>query len=215
MSPTLLAALAAGPTTWALEMDTASLAKVPVLGWQRSVTHTRALVRLEPDGTWTQWNCEVSLHGSSSVAHTELPAAFVGALRPIRAHALVDGDALRVDLGLSAVGWDPLLGPLPAKPSDPAVVDHEGDGRPGGTVVLEVYGLGRYGIEVAHASHAVLRGAWDGEGWSGKIQTLRLEQRVLGADHRVLRASPVLRPLEEASTFTLRSTEATSCEALR
>lgn len=211
----LTSALASEPTTWRLELESASEARVPVLGWQKSVTHTLGLVHIAPDGTWTQDVCAVEVRDRSPMARTVIPDAFVAALPDTVARAEIADGRIRVDLGVSAVGWDPArTSTLPERPDDPAVVDHEGDGRPGATVQVAIASLGTYGIEVAHTSRAVLTGTRSGPGWAGGVETLLLDQRVLGADHRMLRSSPPLRSRDADSRFSLTPTEATSCADL-
>ncbi|TNE89626.1 MAG: hypothetical protein EP330_10690 [Deltaproteobacteria bacterium] len=195
-----------------LEMDTASDAKVPVLGWQKSVTHTLALVELTEDNEWVQTVCDVEVRDKAPLARTILPDAFVSSLPVIRAKIALGEDHFEVDLGVSRVGFTE--GPIPETADAPNVIDHEGDGRPGATVQVMIIGFGTYGLDVVQESRAVLHGKRDGDGWSGTLETQLLAQRVLSADHRLLAGSPELRTADERSSFTLHPTTAKSCADL-
>ncbi len=209
-------ALALEPGTWRLDLEMVSEAKVPVLGWQHSVTHSVAVVHLDGDGTWTQQVCAVEIRDRNPMVHTWLPDAFIAALPVIVTRAETDGDTLTVDLGLSAVGWDPrIAGDLPSDRDDAAVVDHEGDGRPGATVQLQIRGVGTFGIDIVETSRAVLIGQRTDLGWAGTVQTLDLAQHVLDADHRMLRKTPELRPNNDDSRFILVPSPGATCASLR
>lgn len=195
--------------TWHLDLQMASEAKVPVLGWQKSTTETQALVHIDDDGIWSHEVCAVRIRDKAPLAKTELPPAFIAALPATVTRAEFDEESLRVDLGMSRVGFTD--GPLPETADDPAVLDHESDGRPGGTINITITGFGTFGIEVVQESHAVLLGTKDEDGYRGTIETLLLNQRVLGADHRMLNTTPEIRAQDERSWFTLKPTSATSC----
>lgn len=195
-----------------LQMHAASEAKVPVLGWQWSVTDTVALVRVQEDGTWEHVVCDVIIRDRTPLARTIMPEALVRALPPTRARMDVLGDAMTVDLGTARLGFSE--GALPDAPQAANLVDHEGDGRPGATVVIAVVGLGDVGVDVVHESHAVLHGTRAGDGWHGLIETVALRQHVISADHRLLAGSPVVRPDPTRSTFSLVPTQAETCAAI-
>ncbi|MCO4748180.1 MAG: hypothetical protein KC912_25525 [Proteobacteria bacterium] len=194
--------------TYLLDMSAASETKVPVLGWQKSVTQTHALVEIEA-GSWSQEVCSVEVHDRTPLARTVLPDAFISSLPVTVVPVTLDGDSLSVDLGVSRVGFSD--GDLPESIDDQRLIDHEGDGRPGATVQMHITGFGTAGIDVAQISHAKLSGTREGESYQGTIETLRLDQLVLGADHRMLNTTPLLRAVDERSSFTLSPTEAGSC----
>ncbi|MCO4746771.1 MAG: hypothetical protein KC912_18390 [Proteobacteria bacterium] len=199
--------------TWHLQLEAASEAKVPVLGWQKSVTETHALVWLSDGGSWTHEVCTVAIHDRAPLAETRLPDAFIEALPLTTATAEVKDEALRVDLGVARIGFGE--GSLPLSADDPRVFDHEDDGRPGATVMLHITGFGTFGVDVVQSSHAVLTGTYNAGRYEGTIETLHLEQFVLDADHRMLRNTPLLRPRDDRSSFRLSPTAATDCGTLR
>ena len=205
----------ASPGTYRLDLSSASEAKVPVLGWQRSETRSVSLVTWAEGGSWSHHVCSAEIHDNAPLARTELPPAFIDHLPLTRARVKATGDRLRVDLGVEVVGWDPAItGALPTGPDDPGVVDHEGDGRPGATVWVHISGLGSHAIEVAQVSQVVLEGSRSESGWTGTLTTIRLEQVVLGADKKMLDKTLELRPKDAESHFSLVKTAASTCDEL-
>jgi hypothetical protein len=211
-----LSALASDPVHYRLDMVVSSEAKVPVLGWQKSTIRSVSWVTLDADGAWSHQVCTVAVRDNTPLARTHIPDAFVASLPVTVAAAEVQSDTLRVDLGVATIGWDPsVVSTMPQAAQSPGVVDHEDDGRPGATVMLHIRGVGEFGIEVAQTSRAILTGTRIPTGWAGTVQTRQLEQSVFGADHRMLRKTPELRPRDRDSHFELSATTATSCEALK
>jgi hypothetical protein len=210
---------------YVLETRMASEARVPVIGRTRSTTVSRAVATIQQvDGrlVLTQQVCDVVVEGGGLMATTRVPPAFVAAL-PVTSHVVElapgdeDGWSVRVDLGVSVIGWLPPSkgAPLPTTADDPSVRDTDGDGRPGATVELKVHGVGTFGIEVVQRAHAVLEGQLGMSSIAGGVRTLLLEQHVIGADHRLLRSSPSVSPDDARSSFTLtRVTPGTTCATL-
>lgn len=198
--------------TWLLDMHAASAAKVPVLGWQKSVTQTRSVVSIDDDGHWFQQPCSLEVHDRSAIADTRIPESFVASLPPTHAEVALTGDAFTVDLGTARVGHT--ADPLPERGDDPLVFDHEGDGLPGATVQVHLTALGTFHLQVVHVFHGVLTAEPEGDGFRGTVETKRLDQHVIGADSRLVNRSPELRADDEKSFFTLTRTEATSCADL-
>ncbi len=193
--------------TWRLEMAVRSIAELPVAR-AASTTRTVAVVTLRAEGevlTWEHRACTVDIEDGNPFSRTELPAALVAALPPTVASLERSGEALRVDLGTSHLGYDPSLagGELPTSPDDPAVVDAEGDGRPGATVRVSVRGFGSYDLSVVQRSRAVLEGAWVGDEVHGAVHTVDFAQVVLAADHALLRKAPPVRQDDAGSRFVL------------
>lgn len=187
--------------TWRLEMHVRSVAEVPVVKRAASTTVSVAVVRLR-DGIHEQEVCSVVLRDANPLARTQLDPGVVATLPLTRAPVDLS-EGYRVDLGESHLGYDATLGALPLHPDDPAVIDAGGDGRPGATVWVTVLGVGRFGVDVAQRSRAVLDGAFAGDVIRGSVRTLDFAQTVLDADAAWLRAAPVVVHDDDASWFVM------------
>lgn len=208
---------------WAMELRLASSTRVPMAGTERSVTRTLLLVELRRQGArWVQRQrvCEVTI--DSERVRMTVPPAFAAAI-PERTYTSVERGAddpgrYTVDLGEDALGYDPAAtaGALPEHARAPGVVDADGDGNPGVTVLGHFPLFGTVRLYVAQRSHLVLRGRQVAPGrFEGGVEIRVLEQRTLGADHRLFRRTLPLRPDAGASGFTMVRTDATGCEPLR
>ncbi|MEC7949074.1 MAG: hypothetical protein VX265_16005, partial [Myxococcota bacterium] len=90
MSPLLLLPVAAAATwatpfpagTYALRLETATLARVPVLGKTRGGSVSWLIGELAEDGgrAWVWRTCAVEMQGASGKARVALPPAFVSAM---------------------------------------------------------------------------------------------------------------------------------------
>jgi hypothetical protein len=194
--------------TWRLDMSVRGVTRLPVVKDSLTDTVTVGLVVVRREGerlVHTQRVCAVDIRDSSPLAKTTLPLALLASLPDTVVDASLVGGRYSVDLGVSHLGYDPARtgGALPAGPSDPAILDTERDGRPGATVRVKVTGIGEYGIEVVQRSRALLDGTFDGEAVRGGVRTVEFEQRVLGADHPLLRSPPQVEHDDAASTFSL------------
>ena len=207
---------------YALEMRVASVARVPVMGEQRSVTRSLLLVEVERSGgrlVQRQRVCDVAIR-TPNVRMT-VPDAFVHALAPREYTAEVRGDAAHgrysADPGIEYVGYDPRLtgGALPRDRRSPGVVDSDGDGEPGATVVGHFPVFGRVSFFVAQRSHLVLRGRQlSADRVEGAVDVLLLEQRTLGSSNRFFGQTLAVRPDPAASGFTMLRTTFRGCPEL-
>ena len=197
----------------------ASVARVPVMGSERSVTTTLLLVDVDRQGgRWVhrQRVCDISIR--SSRARMTIPDAFVRSIPP-RTYA-TDGDGPRyvADLGVETIGFDPDVtgGALPKSAREAGVVDSDGDGQPGATVVGHFPVFGRVRLFIAQRTHVVLRGRQTSpDRVEGGIEVLLLEQRTLGASNGIFRRTVEVRPDPAASAFTMVRTDARDCDALK
>lgn len=208
-----------GPGAWALRLETATTAIVPVLGPTRggSVSVSAVTVDAAPDGAlrFTHRPCAVEMVGASGRARMSVSPAFVAAIPAKTTAARLTPEGWRIDLGLDVVGYDPAAAPAPPRaPDHPAVRDFDADGRPGATVRLEVPVLGSVELYVAQAAHVVLEaGRPDGRGLAGQVRTLRFEQSTLGASHKLFAANPEIRPDPARSSFRLAPASGPGCPA--
>lgn len=219
----------AAPAEWswegryAGELRVASVARVPVVGSERSVTRSLLLVDLERVGdrlVQRQRVCDVDIR--SSRVRMTVPDAFVGSLRPKSYTAHVQGPAearrFTADLGEEALGYDPAVtgGALPRDGEAPGVLDSDGDGQPGATVIGHFPLFGAVRLYVAQRSHVVLHGRQTGpDRIEGGLDIRALESRTLGASNGMFRRSLEVRPDAAASGFTLVRTAARDCGELR
>lgn len=208
---------------FAMDLRLATVARVPLVGSQRSVTRSLVLVEARRAGAgWMQRQrvCDVRISGGS--ARMSVPEAFVRAI-PVREHAsrfpAASGARYVADLGVESFGFDPAVtgGALPRSARAPGVVDADRDGAPGVTVVGRFPLFGRVRIFFAQRSHLVLEGRQTAPGRiEGGLDVLALEQRTLGASNRLFGRTIPVRPDEARSGFTLvAAPQVDSCEELK
>jgi hypothetical protein len=194
----------------ALRMRVLSITSVPLLGAQRSVTTSLVLatVRRGRRG-WVQINrvCDVRIEGGMKMA---LPPAFAASLAPVEfAVELPDGQASTTyagDLGAESIGFDPAVtrGAVPRQADQPGVLDFDGDGQPGATVIGHFPLFGSVRIYFAERIHLVLRGRQTRpERIEGAVEVRELVQHTLGASSRFFRRSLEIRPDPAGSTFVM------------
>jgi hypothetical protein len=209
--------------TWALEVVVTSSSRAPIFGEVRSASRSRMLVKVtDQGGAWSQHQqvCTSSMEGGSKLAKTIIPPAWVNTMPP-RAYTVTlvaadEGWAYAADTGVQIIGYDASLGPLPARGTDPQVVDADGDGHPGATVFVDVPGFGRGEIYVAHRGHSRLEGRVVGaDRIEGQVVILESAQATIGASHKMFDFSPVTRPDPTRSTFAMwRVAPGTGCDTI-
>jgi hypothetical protein len=184
---------------------------VPVLGRTHSDSFTVQLWRIDADGTLRNEHCSISASPRRRIGRPTIPQAFARAIPHAEARVQVDGEQLRVDMGPSFIGFDGTE--LPDGPEHPAVVDHEGDGKPGATMSVWAPFFGEVELYVAQRTHVVFEGRIEGDGVVGKVRQIELSQRTLDAANRLFVRNPDIRPLDEESRFSLRPVPAsTTCD---
>jgi len=197
---------------YAAEVRVTSRSGFPLLPSVRSTTVSLLLVEVDgAPGRWRQRHrvCEARIEGGSLVRMT-IPDAFVRAM-PTRGYPvqLESGDGApryRADMGLEAIGFDPAVtgGRLPADAGAAGVIDADGDGAPGATVLMDVPGISDIRLHIAQRSRLVLSGESDGAGgWRGGIDIPLLEQRTLGADPEMFARTPRLQAEPRRSGFRM------------
>jgi hypothetical protein len=220
-----LAGARRAPDEWSLEgryavvHRMASVARVPVMGSDRSLTTTLLLVDVDRAGerlVHRQRVCDVGIE--SSMARMTIPDAFVRSL-PVRTYTVpAGGRDYTADLGLETVGFDPEVtgGALPRSAREAGVVDSDGDGEPGATVVGHFPVFGRVRLFIAQRTHVVLHGRQSEPGRvEGALEVRLLEQRTLGASNGIFRRTVQVRPDAAKSGFTMVRTSARDCADLK
>lgn len=192
---------------WRIEMSVRSTADVAMLKGIASTTVTVGVVEVARDGeglVHRQRACAVDIRDDNPLSRTVLPPALVAVLPPSHTPVELSDGRYVVDLGTSHLGYLPGDGDaLPLSADDPAVVDVDGDGRPGATVRVQIAAVGDFGVDVVQRSHALLEGRLDGDAIRGAVRTLDFAQGVLGADLGLLRRGPTIHPDDDASTFVM------------
>lgn len=215
--PLLLpAALAAEPPdltgTWRLDLEVVTHAVVPVLGTTTVYTHQIMVATVVRDGArqvQTHDTCALQARSSRPLAEPTLPPAFVAAV-PNKTYPLVltplpDGTwQVQADFQPLYIGYDPTVtgGALPQKAGDPGIVDWDGDGRPGATVLLDVPLFGRVEVYQAQRGRTILTGRVETpDRLAGGVRVDMFGQRTLSASNRLFAANPDLRMNPELSWF--------------
>ena len=205
-------------------LDVRSTTQAPFVG--TVAVQSRSLFRVSidetPDGLRQRHAlCALEITTDAKAAKTTIPDAFVQSARaatyPVALESGADGLVYRADPGPDAIGYDRSRGSdIPTEPDDVDVLDHEGDGHPGGTVHLRVPVFGTIEVYVAQYAHTRFEGALtDRGGVAGLAEVVALDLRVLDASNVLFARSRPATPVEDASRFELVPlTEKTSCETL-
>ncbi len=187
--------LAAG--TYLLQADVVTETRIPVFGWVRMTSRSVSRVTLELQGDdllARQRVCALQMIGGGPT-RTTMPPAFLAALpEEVFTVDLGADGTLFADPGPSFIGQQP----------DGTVVDFEGDGKPGATVLIDIPMLGRAELYFVQRAHTRLVGVRDGDGAAGRVEVVDLEQRNLGATHRIVASERPGRVVEEETKFVLR-----------
>lgn len=206
------------PVHWDMEMVLASRADVPVLGATRAQVRSTLAARLvrTPEG-WVQEQevCTSQVVDRKGLVKTRLPDAFVDALPtarfPVELTPADGGWRYAADFGLQAIGWTG-EGALPREAADPRVVDHEGDGKPGATVLVEAPIAGTGEVWVVQVGRTRAEGRLGDDGAIvGRLSVRGFAQAVIGASSRLLRHGPRVTPDDDASWFRMTPTSRPGC----
>ena len=197
---------------WAQEQLTTSVSKIPIVGEVTSTTRALLLLQIEQRGaqlTVHERICDVEITSTASRVRTIVPRAFQrassGVTRPARlvrqggqVH-LVQPPKLQV---LGARLSKPRHEALPTEPDDPRVVDGDGDGEPGLTVLVR--GVIDGEIYVAQRGWNELLGVVEPGRIDGTVRWAT-EQVVLGASRMLLDSSPNSHPHPSPKRHTFRT----------
>jgi len=231
----LTAAGAAGSTavpdlagTWAMIQIYPEIATFPFVGDLMRTSIVGQLVNVEQTRSrliMTDRYCVTSVDDGTPLVRTEIPDAFMAALRPAPRSATLEaaGGAFRfvqpeyIEVR-GALLSRPEEDPLPAGADDPRVTDPDGDGRPGLTVRVAILGLIEGEVYVVQRIRYRLSGiVVDPETIRGGIEWTN-EQHALGGSNPLLHAQTPSRPAPDRSAhrfLMIRVPAAYSCEDLR
>ncbi|MEL6347455.1 MAG: hypothetical protein AAFV53_30345 [Myxococcota bacterium] len=212
--------------TWHIQLTIVNSAKVPVLGPTEIRTITTLLATVTPDGAggWRQHHttCQIDPQSGLKVAQTAIPQPFVDAIgdKNYTPKLTVDGGAwtYTADFGAQHIAYDPARsgGRPPQTDDHPALIDFEGDGRPGATIHLQVPVFGQVEVYITQLAHTRIAGPFvTPDRIAGPIQVVALEQRSIGAKPGIFASNPEVTHQPDKSVFFMqRVAPGTTCETL-
>jgi tellurite resistance-related uncharacterized protein len=212
--------------TWRMDLRITSNATVPVIGTTQ--VKSRTILQVTVDGTAAAPQvhthpCHLHAEPSRAIATTVIPQSFIDALPKKHFAAELTptegGWAFHADMKPQPLGYDPAAsgGTLPQNGDDPGITDMEGDGKPGGTIHLDVPLIGKIELYVVQQAHTVLDGVWTGaDVWEGQATVRRFQQRTIGASNRLFIANAQVTVDPSQSRFRwARVPEGTTCAQLK
>jgi len=210
--------------TWYMRIRTATDARLAIIGNTHIKSTTHLLVTMSViDGTLMQKQktCVVDSRPSRSITRTVLPKAFIDHL-PVKSYpvSLTPNDdgtwAYRADLKQQFVGYhgDQASDGIPENDKHPSVFDWDEDGKPGASVLVDLPLFGHIRIYMVQTNHTLLSGkVVNDQSIEGRTRQLVLDQRTIGADNRLLAASPKLTVGKGHDRFEMMRIEAgATCE---
>lgn len=196
---------------YVLVQRTTVVADIPILPDLSTETRSVSLLNLVADADRLEGRgtlCSVDMHSSSNLVRTELSRGLQRLLSTVQFSARLvprTGGFLLEEtprvLVLGARLRDPEHEPLPKQASDPRVIDQDGDGKPGVTVLVRGIVTGE--VYVVQRGATALNGTSDPQGFHGAVR-FRTEDAVLGASRSALMRRTATRPDFSRSTFVLR-----------
>lgn len=185
--------------SWIMLQIYPRIAELPVVGESRQTSFVVQRVDIQQEGLsliMTDQYCFTVIEESSPLASTEIPEAFMSSLIPGRRVAtLEDQDGTiafeqpRYTEIRGATLTEPETEDLPTEPEDPRVIDQDGDGFPGMTVNVNIFGLFQAQIYVVQRVQYALSGTvLSGDRIEGLIQW-QDEQNTLAATSPLLLAA--------------------------
>lgn len=196
---------------WAKMTVTSAFTDSPFGGENESLTTSLLLVDLEQDGSelsLVSQICSIDIEDLSGMATTILPQAFVDSLGiSTRAGTIEEGlielpwavEVRGVEFG---PGEDWEIEPLPTDENDPRVIDQDGDGNPGLTVLVDA-GIVSGEVYVIQRGADRFDGELDGQNRIAGLMQWEDEQEILGASNSgLLLFEPQSRPNpDEAASY--------------
>ena len=192
---------------WALKIVMTSEMDVPVLG--AMTTESVTVVRVEQTQQGDNLNlkiktCDFDVNSSSSSAGIVVPDAYVNCLPEDNVPATITKNGSSWALNVPKY-WqvrsvnlaNPTTDPLPTDPSDPSVLDWDGDSHPG--LTMQVTGLLSGDIYVVQRSWFILSGTTTStDSIDGDVQWA-MEQVVLDSTNALLKSLPQATPTTDQS----------------
>ena len=196
-----LASLGAVPSltgSWAMLQVYPRIADLPLVGSSAQVSYVVQRVDVEQDGLSLVMNdvyCFTFIDEESSIAATDIPAAFMQSLRPQPRTATLsetdEGFAFDQPTYIEVRGAileNAETDELPSAPEDPRVIDQDDDGFPGMTVNVSLLGLMADQIYVVQRVQYALQGTVISDDRIEGLIEWTDEQNVLDATSALLMA---------------------------
>lgn len=213
--------------TWVMLQVYPRIAVLPLVGESFQTSYVVQRVDIQQDEdllTMTDSYCFTFIEDTSLLATTEIPAAFMAALRPDPREATLgdnDGEITFIQERYievrGAILDDEIIDALPIDPDDPRVWDQDEDGFPGMTVNVNLLGFIEAQIYVVQRVQYALSGMVTSEDRiEGSIEWSD-EQVVLAATNSLLMADSTGYPdpdLSKHRFVMIRAQEAWTCEWL-
>ncbi len=210
--------------TWAMRLQLAVIAEIPVLGDTGTVNHRTNLATLSiEDGVLVQRHkaCSVKVVAERDFAAPIVPQAFVDNLpeKTYEVNLRDLGDQLRydVDLQVEVMGYgEDQPEPVPTQADDPRVEDTDQDGKPAITFLVDAPLFGRVEVYAVQLAHTVLNGrVLSPDRVVGSATMMVLEQHIVGSTNLLFTRGAVARPDNPSSSFEMeRVPEGSGCADL-
>jgi len=214
--------------TWVMLQVYPRIAILPIVGESTQTSYVVQFVSIEQDGTSLVMQdryCFTVIEESSPLAATEIPDSFMRSLSPsLRFAALSEQDGRMTFEQVNyleirgAVLANPEIDELPTDPEDSRVIDQDGDGFPGMTVHVNIFGLFQAQVYVVQRVQYELSGeVISGDRVEGLIRW-NDEQVVLAATSPLLLAESESRQDPDPTKhrfLMLRANDDWTCEWLR
>jgi len=191
--------------TWRVDLHLVHQLSVPLLGRSPSDSDTVQLWRIA-DGSLTNEHCSITASTRRRIGRPTIPDTFARAIRHTTVPVTLEGDRVRVDMGVARIGYEPTEAGdvFPDDAEAAGIVDHEGDGLPGATISVWAPIFGDVELYVVQRTHLLLDGVFDGATVTGTATQAVFDQRTIGATRRMFVQSPSIVPVPEDSTFRMR-----------
>jgi len=211
--------------TWVMVQVYPRIAVLPLVGESSQTSYVVQRVSIEQDDdllTMTDSYCFTVIEDTSLLATTEIPAAFMAALRPAPREATLsdqDGEITFIQQRYTEVRGatldDDVTDKLPIEPDDSRVLDQDEDGFPGMTVNVNILGFIEAQIYVIQRVKYALSGIVISSDRIEGVIEWSDEQVVLAATNPLLMADSTGYPDPDPSRHIfamIRAQEAWTCE---
>ena len=196
---------------YAMRAVVSSLANAPMIGQLTLTSRAYGLATIERDGQGLrllEQGCHVDMESSNTIVNMQLPDAIAQSMppNPTPLRAWEEGAVVKFNrpesvLVVGANLADPIHDALPTDQTDPRVIDQDGDGKPGVTILFSGFVSGQlYAVQRQRASYDGTISANDT--FTG-TNTDRSEQSVLGASNPLLEQPLDQTPNPDSSLSTI------------
>lgn len=214
--------------TWAVMQVTSDIVVYPFVGQLTRTTTLILLVEMRQAGrevTMFETHCLADIDGGTKMVMTEITDAFLGSLGVVERTASLEPSANEwrfIEPWPTQVHGarlaDPVNDALPTTSDDPRVFDQDGDGKPGITVPVSIFGVISGEVYAVQRLSKLLEGTVVTPDLIRGLITWTNEQVTIGASNSFLKsdAQAEVDPVRERSYFVaIRIAPGTSCDDLK